>query len=202
MASLKNNINNITDDTRSLINDHIKLFSIRQTEKLARFFGLLATIFIISIILLIVIIFFSFALAEVFNNLLDTTFVGYLIISGIYILVILIVILTMKKTKKPLLSNAIARSLAAVFDIETTHTKDLDGLGLEKDLVQEKINSNKEKINTSFQLLRYSLMEHFFKELFGLFNKTNKSSNEKEDESEDDKPVKKVKNKPDKKPKS
>lgn len=202
MASLKNNINNITDDTRSLINDHIKLFSIRQTEKLARFFGLLATIFIISIILLIVIIFFSFALAEVFNNLLDTTFVGYLIISGIYILVILIVILTMKKTKRPLLSNAIARSLAVVFDIETTHTKDLDGLGSEKELVQEKINSNKEKINTSFQLLRYSLMEHFFKELFGLFNKTNKSSNEKEDESEDDKPVKKVKNKPDKKPKS
>lgn len=133
---------------------------------------------------MIVIIFFSFALAGILNDLLDTTFGGYLIISGTYILVILIVMLKMRKTKRPLLSNAIAKSLAAVFEIESKHPKDLDGLGLEKELVQEKIGSNKEKINTSFQLLRYSLIEHFFKEFFGLFKSKKKDSSSDEAESD------------------
>ena len=145
MASLKDNINNLSDDTRSLINDHIKLFSIRQTEKLARFFGLLSTIFILSIILLIFIIFFSFAIAGILNNLLNTAFGGYLIVSGIYILVILIIILIMRKTKKPLLANSIAKALALVFEIESKHPNDLDGLAHERELVKEKIKSNKEK---------------------------------------------------------
>src|SRR5210317_1984681 len=98
MASLKDNIDHIADDTRELIKNHLKLFSIRQTEKLARFFGLLSTIFILSIILLIVVIFFSFALAGILNNLLNTGIWGYLIVSGIYILVIFIILLNMSRT--------------------------------------------------------------------------------------------------------
>lgn len=184
MASLKDNINNISDDSRSLINDHLKLFSIRQTEKLARFFGLLSTIFIISIILLIFIIFFSFAIAGILNNLLNTAIWGYMIVSGIYILVILIIILIMRKTKKPLLANSIARSLAVVFEIDSKNPNDLDGLAMEREVVKEKINSNKDKINTHFELLRYSLMEHFFKEFFGLF-KSKKKEDLKEEENPD-----------------
>ncbi len=134
MASLKDNIDHIVDDSKEILMNHLKLFSIRQTEKLARFFGLLSTIFIISIILLIVIIFFSFALAGVLNNLLNTSVWGYLIVSGIYILVILIILINMRKTKKPLLSNAIAKSLAVVFDIESGRPLDLDGLEMEKEL--------------------------------------------------------------------
>lgn len=188
MASLKDNINNISDDTRSLINDHIKLFSIRQTEKLARFFGLLSTIFILSIILLIFIIFFSFAIAGILNDLLNTSVWGYLIVSGIYIMVILVIIMIMKKTGKPLLSNAIANSLAAVFEIESKHPNDLDGLALEKELVKEKISAKKETFHTHFELLRYSLMEHFFKEFFGLFKSKKK---EKLSEEEDADPAQK-----------
>jgi len=184
MASLKDNINNISDDTRSLINDHLKLFSIKQTEKLARFFGLLSTIFILSIILLIVIIFSSFALAGILNSLLNTPFGGYLIVSGIYLMVIILVIISMKRTKRPLLSNAIAKSLAAVFEIESKHSKGLDGLELERELTEEKINSNRERINTNFQLLRYSLMENFFTELFGLFKSKKKDSGSDEVESD------------------
>lgn len=180
MASLKDNINHIAEDTRAVIMDHLKLFSIRQTEKLSRFFGLLSTIFILSCILLIVIIFFSFALAGIINHLLDSFFWGYLIVSGVYVLVILGIILSMKKSKKPLLSNAIARSLATVFEIESVHPVDLDGLALEKELVKEKINTNKEKINLNFELLRYSFMEHLFKEFFGLFSTKKDKSEEGE----------------------
>lgn len=184
MASLKDSIDHIADDTREIITNHLKLFSIRQTEKLARFFGLLSTIFIISIILLIVIIFFSFALAGVLNNLLNTTIWGYLIVSGIYILVILVILMNMRKTKKPLLSNAIAKSIAAVFDIESTRPLDLDGLEMEKELAKEKISSNKDKIDTSLQLLRYSLMESLIKEFFGLFSSKKKDESPDEDESD------------------
>lgn len=189
MASLKDNIDHITDDTREVINNHLKLFSIRQTEKLARFFGLLTTIFVISIILLIVIIFFSFAIAGILNGILSSSFWGYLIISGLYILVILIIILNMRKTKKPLLADAIANSLAAVFEIESKHPKDLDGLALEKELTKEQIASNKENINTRFQLLRYSFLEHLIKELLSLFNSKKKDATEEKDtdETTDDK---------------
>ena len=186
MASLKDNFNNISDDTRSLINDHLKLFSIKQTEKLARFFGLLSTIFILSILILIIIFFFSFALAGILNNILNTFYGGYLILTGIYILVVLLVILSMKKKKRPLLSNAIAKSLAAVFEIESKHPNDLDGLKLERELTVEKINTNKEKINTSFQLLRYSFMEHIFKELLGLFSPKKKDAGSESSKSDQD----------------
>ena len=164
MASLKDNIDNIAEDTRQVILDHLKLFSIRQTEKLSRFFGLLSTIFIITGIMLIVIIFFSFALAGILNHLLDSFFWGYLIVSGIYILLILGIAIVIKRSNKPLLSDAIARSLAVVFEIDSSHAKDLDGLASEKELVKEKINSNKEKINLNFELLRYSFMEYLIKE--------------------------------------
>jgi hypothetical protein len=117
-----------------------------------------------------VVIFFSFALAGILNHLLASFFWGYLIVSGIYVLAILGIILSMKKSKKPLLSNAIARSLAAVFEIESVHPKDLDGLALEKELAKEKINAQREKINLNFELLRYSFLEYLFKEFFGLFS--------------------------------
>lgn len=184
MASLKDNIDHIVDDSKEILMNHLKLFSIRQTEKLSRFFGLLSTIFIISIILLIVVIFFSFALAGVLNNLLNTSVWGYLIVSGIYILVILIILMNMRKTKKPLLSNAIAKSLAAVFDIEASRPLDLDGLEIEKELAKEKIDSNKDKIDTSLQLLRYSLMESLFKEFFGLFSSKKREPDLDEEESD------------------
>ena len=186
MASLKDSIDHIADDSREIIKNHLKLFSIRQAEKLARFFGLLSTIFIISIILLIVVIFFSFALAGMLNNLLNTSIWGYLVVSGIYILVVLIILIHMRKTKKPLLSNAIARSLASVFDIDSSHPMNLDGLEMEKELIQDKIDSGKEKINTSFELLRYSLMETLIKDFFGLFSskkKDDKPVGEKADEA-------------------
>ncbi len=195
MASLKDNIDHIADDTREIIMNYLKLFSIRQTEKLARFFGLLSTIFIISIILLIVVIFFSFALAGVLNSLLNTLIWGYMIVSGIYVLVILIILMNMRKTQKPLLSNAIAKSLATVFDIEANHPLDLDGLALEKELAKEKINSNKDTIDTSLQLLRYSLMESLFKEFFGLFTSKKKKENSEEEGSDQPIDVKKKKDK-------
>lgn len=179
MTSIKENIHHVAEDTRSVVRDHLKLFSIRQTEKLSRFFGLLSTIFIIGLILLIVIIFFSFALAGILNHLLNSFFWGYLIVSGIYVLAIFGIILNIKRTKKPLLSNAIAKSLAVVFEIESVHVKDLDGLALEKELVKEKISSNREKINLNVELLRYSFMEHLLKEFFGLFS-SKKDKNEEE----------------------
>jgi hypothetical protein len=165
--------------------NHLKLFSIRQTEKLARFFGLLSTIFIISIILLIVVLFFSFALAGVLNNLLNTSVWGYLAVSGLYIMVILIILMNMRKTKKPLLSNTIAKSIARVFDIEEDRPLDLAGLEIEKELLREKISSNKDKFDISLQLLRYSLMEYLFKEFFGLFKSKNDDSVEIKEDSEE-----------------
>lgn len=116
--------------------------------------------------------------------MLNTDIGGYLIVSGLYILVILVILIRMRKTKRPLLSNAIARSLASVFEVESKHSLDLDGLEIEKEIVQEKINTNKEKINTGLQLLRYSLIEQFFEELFKIFSKKKEPSDKEDNEPE------------------
>ncbi len=63
MASLKNNIDHISEDTESLVKDYLKLFSMRQAKKLALLLGILVSVFILSLLLLIVIVFCSFALA-------------------------------------------------------------------------------------------------------------------------------------------
>ena len=182
MASLKNNINNISDDTESLVRDYLKLFSIKQTEKLSLYLGILATVFILSLLLLIIIVFWSFALAGYLNDILANDYWGFWIVSGFYILVIALVIFKMIKTKRPPLSNLFVKLIVSVMSLDISQSKSLKGLKIEREVLNHKIETGKVKIKANAQSLRYVIMESLFREFFGLFK--SKKGEEEPDETE------------------
>lgn len=184
MATLKNNINNISDNTETLVKDYVKLFSIKLSEKLALLLGILAAVFILSLLLLIVIAFCSFVLAAYLNELLAHDYWGFWIVSAFYVLVITLIIVKIVKTKTPPLSNLFTKFIVSVLGLDMNQAKSIKGLKLESENVKQKIETDKIKIKTDFQLLRYAIMESFLKEIFGLF--TSKKKDAAADEPEPD----------------
>lgn len=184
MATLKNNINNISDNTETLVKDYVKLFSIKLSEKLALLLGILAAVFILSLLLLIVIAFCSFVLAAYLNELLAHDYWGFWIVSAFYVLVITLIIVKIVKTKTPPLSNLFTKFIVSVLGLDMNQAKSIKGLKLESENVKQKIETDKIKIKTDFQLLRYAIMESFLKEIFGLF--TSKKKDAAVDEPEPD----------------
>lgn len=174
MASLKNNLNELSEDTESLVRDYLKLFSIRQSKKLALMLGILSSAFIISLLLLIVILFCSFALAAYLNELLGADYWGFWIVAGFYVLLITILIVFMVRTKKPMLTNLFIKFILFVFNLDINQPANLKGLNNETENIRLKIESEKGKIKTNIQLLRYVIMESLFRELFGLFTSKKK----------------------------
>jgi len=181
MSKLKNNLEGISKDTETVIKDYIKLLMIKQTEKLALFFGILASVFIISTLLLIVIIICSLALAGYINKLMESEYWGFWIVAGFYFIIIAFLILKTLKSKTPLLTNLFVKLIVFVLNIDVKQTKTLKGLKLEKEMVNEKLDSGKEKIKTDVQLLRYSFMEGLLKEFLGLFSRNKKTTKAESD---------------------
>ena len=85
MATLKNNIDSISDNTENIARDYWKLFSIKQSEKLALLLGGLVSVFIVITLILILVVFGSFALAGALNKMLVSEFWGFVIVGGVYV---------------------------------------------------------------------------------------------------------------------
>lgn len=168
MTTLKDNVQDFKHDTEVLVGEYLKLFSIKQSEKLALLLGVFASIFVLGILLFLVLIFASLALANFFNNFFAIETAGYLIVGGFYLLAIFIVIIRILVFKKPIFINLFVKIIATVFDIDLQQ-KTLKGVQNEVLHVNEKIDMEKDKIKGDTQMFRYVLMESFFREFFGLF---------------------------------
>jgi energy-coupling factor transporter transmembrane protein EcfT len=179
MATLKSQVSDISRDTESLVKEYVKLFSLKQSEKLALFLGIIASVFLLATLLLIVVVFASFAFAGYLNKVLAGEYWGYVIVGGAYILTIILLIVKIFRTKTPLLGNFFARLIVTVLDLETDDVKDLQGLKDASELTRQKIDVNQIKIKGNIQLLRYTIFEALFKEFIGLF-KTRKKEKDKE----------------------
>ncbi len=175
MASLKNNIKNISDDTESLAKDYLKLFSVRQSERLAIFLGILMSIFVIATLVLILLIFSSFVLAGTLNKLLASEFWGFVIVAGLYLLAIILLIVKIFRTSTPLFSNLFVKLIVLVMDIDTDHANNIKGLKKEQAHIKAKIETDKTKIEADFQVLQYNIMGSIFKEILGLFTSKKKA---------------------------
>ncbi len=192
MPSLKNNIKNISDDTEILAKDYLKLFSVRQSEKLAIFLGILMSIFVIATLVLILVIFSSFVLAGTLNKLLNSEFWGFVIIASLYLLAIILLIVKIFKTSTPLFTNLFVKLIVLVMDIDSGHANNVKGLKKEQEHIKERIETDKSKIEADFQVLQYSIMGSIFKEIIGLFTSKKeakaaphkKEKRQKEDESD------------------
>lgn len=176
MAKLKDQINDISKDTESLVKEYVRLFSIKQSEKLALLLGILSSVFVLATLLLIVVVFSSFALAAYLNKVIPGEFWGFVIVGGVYVLTIILMIIKIFRTKTPIFGNFFARMIATVLDLETDDAKNLKGLKHAGELANQKIDANKIKIKGDLQLLRFTFFEAFFKEFIGLFKSRKKET--------------------------
>lgn len=181
MSAIKNNLNNITGDSEAIARDYKKLIMLKFSEKFALTLGILVSVFIISTLLLIVVVFSSFSLAGYLNKLLQSEFLGFLVVTGIYFLTIVFILIRMLRTQSPLLTNLFVKFIIFILDVEVAQNKNIKGLKQERENVKVKIDADKVKIEADIQMLRYSLMESLFGGIFSWFNskkkKTNGSSN-------------------------
>lgn len=190
MPNLKNNIESISNDTESLVRDHVKLFSLRLTEKLSMFLGVLFSIFIFSILVLILIVFISFVFAGYLNEILNKDYLGFLIVLGIYVACIFFLIRRLLVQGKPLLVNMFVQFVAMALDVDLKQSQNLQGIHIEREIIDIKIESEKDKIKTNFQMLRYLIFDSLFTELVGMFSgkKPSNSGDENSDKQESQKP--------------
>lgn len=198
MATLKNQIDDIGKDTESLVKEYVKLFSIKQAEKLALFLGIIASVFLLATLLLIVVIFSSLALAGYLNKVMAGDLWGYWIVGGGYVLIIILLIIRIFRTKTPLLGNFFARMIATVLDLESDEANNIKGLKDAGKKTRQNIDVNQIKIKGNIQLLRYTIFEALFKEFVGLFiprKKEKSKGKDKEEDKEKDKKEDKEKDK-------
>jgi hypothetical protein len=176
MASLKSGIDKLSGDSKTLVEDYLKLFSIKQSEKLALLLGILFSFFILSLLLLIVILFSSFALAAWLNSILSGAYTGFLIMGGLYVLLTILLLLRIIISKTPFMANFFSRLIAGILGVKHDGTNDLKGLRHSSEMIQQKIDSGQDLIKADLQLLRYSIFENILKEILGLFSGRKKAS--------------------------
>jgi energy-coupling factor transporter transmembrane protein EcfT len=188
MPTLKSNIKKISGDSETLAKDYLKLFSVRQSEKLAIFLGIIMSIFVIATLVLILVIFCSFILSGALNKLLASEFWGFVIIGSLYLLAIIWLIVKIFRTSTPLFTNLFVRLIVLVMDIDTDHANNIKGLKKEQEHIKEKIETDKTKIEADFQILQYNIMGSIFNEILGFFTskKKAKAEPEKDNEQEDE----------------
>jgi hypothetical protein len=184
MKTLKDNIQDISEETKSIIKNYISIFTVKQSEKLAMLLGLLASVFVFSIIFLIVIVFLSIALSIYLNNLLGSEYLGFLIITGVYVLTIVFMILRMIVSKRPLFSNIFLRFIIMIFGLNITYGNSFRGLRQEIEKIENEIDKNKIKINADVEITRYLILETIITDFFGLFKTKTK------DKTDNEKPIK------------
>ncbi len=180
MASLKSGIDKLSGDSRTLVEDYLKLFSVKQSEKLALLLGILFSFIILSVLLLIVILFSSFALAAWLNSILSGDYTGFLLVGGLYVLLTLLLLIRIIRSKTPLMANFFSRLVTSILGVKHDGSNDLKGLRHTSDKLQQKIDSGQDLIKVDLQLLRYSIFENLLKEILGWFSGRKKESKPKE----------------------
>lgn len=175
MSKLKNNIDNITGDTEKIVKDYLRLAMVKLTERLALFFGILATVFLLVTLILIVVVIGSVALSGFLNDVLESKAAGYWIVAGVYLLFIGILVIRMFRSKAPLFSNLLVKLIVFVLGADVKHDGSLHGLKQEQENIHEQLDAHKDKIKTDIQLLRYTFLESLLKEFLGMFTTKKKA---------------------------
>jgi len=110
-------LNDIKDSLRSIFKDEVQLYTLKGVEKASLFLGIIATFFIVTIVVLLSIIFGSIALAKYLNLRLDHEFMGYLIVAGADVLLAVLLLIMVARRKVPLLTSLFVRAIISIFNI-------------------------------------------------------------------------------------
>ena len=183
MEKLKQNLNNLSNESQDLAKDYLKYISLTASKKLALLIGVVVTTFLLSLIFLLVITLVSFALAGMLNALLNSQFAGFAIVIGVYFLAVGLIIRHIYKTRAPLFSNMFVKILAFIFEIDSERPITLEDIDAEKKLVLQKIETGKGLLMTNMKLLKYIAIETIITEVLGFL--ASKSKKKKASEAED-----------------
>lgn len=184
MEKLKENLNDLSNETQDLAKDYLKYISLTASKKLALLIGILVTTFILSLLFLLVITLISFALAGMLNALLNSQFAGFAIVIGIYFLITALIARHIYKTRAPLFSNMFVKILAFIFEIDSDRPITLEDIDAEKKLTLEKIDTDKTLLKANFKLLKYSILETIISEVLGFFASKRKDNEAPNPEAE------------------
>jgi hypothetical protein len=110
-------LHDIKDSLNSIFRDEVKLYTLKGVEKASLFLGLIATFFIVTIVILLGIIFGSIALAKYLNGLWEHDFLGYLAVAAADLILALLLVVLVARRKVPLLTNLFIRALVSIFKI-------------------------------------------------------------------------------------
>ena len=183
MEKLKENLNDLSNETQDLAKDYLKYISLTASKKMALLIGIVVTTFILSLLFLLVITLVSFALAGMLNALLDSQFAGFAIVIGIYFLITALIARHIYKTRAPLFSNMFVKILAYIFEIDSERPITLEDIDAEKKLVKQKIATDKTLLMTNIKLLKYTVLETIISEFLGFFASRSKNKEESEEEN-------------------
>ncbi len=110
-------LNDIKDNLRSIFKDEVQLYTLKGVEKASLFLGIIATFFILTVVILLALVFGSIALAKYLNLRLDHEFMGYLIVAGADVLLAVLLLIMVARRKIPLLTNLFVRTIVSIFKI-------------------------------------------------------------------------------------
>jgi uncharacterized membrane protein len=113
----------IKEDLQTILKDEVRLYSLKGIEKTSMLLGVIATFIIVLIIFVLGIVFGSLALAKVLNASLDHEYLGYLIVGGGDLLLSVLLIVWVQRTKVPLLTSLFIKILVNIFNIGSDEDK-------------------------------------------------------------------------------
>ena len=90
------------------VQDRILLLKLQATEKTARLVALLCSVLIISLLAFFILLFLSFMAGNYFAGITGNIYSGYAIVTGFYMLLLIIVLLYRKKLNTKII-NAVIR---------------------------------------------------------------------------------------------
>ena len=103
---IKENAEDLKNQAKELIDANLKYYKLWGFKILMKSTSIMLKVFLLAIMLLIVTLFFSIALAIGIGYALDNMAYGFLIVGGIYLILAIIVYKYQDKlTEKPLLSS-------------------------------------------------------------------------------------------------
>ena len=116
-------IKDIKENLQTIFKDEVRLYSLKGIEKTAMLLGVIATFFIVLLFIILGIVFASIALASYLNTMLDHAYWGYLMVGGVDIILGILTVVVVKRTKVPLLTSLFVRILVNIFNIKEDEDK-------------------------------------------------------------------------------
>jgi len=106
-SHIADNVSEVIDSARKYIDANIDLLKLTLLERLSKVVSLIISTTLVLLVASLFVLFFSFAAAIFFGHLLHSLESGFLIVSGIYLLLILL----FWRLRKKLVINPVIRSL-------------------------------------------------------------------------------------------